>query len=37
VGPKHIKFWDVEKKSNEAGIFNGKGEMTSFGSAAYDD
>jgi hypothetical protein len=37
VGPKHVKFWSVETKSDEAGIFNGKGEQTSFACVAYDD
>lgn len=37
VGPKHVKFWSVDDKSGEAGIFNGKGEQTSFACVAYDD
>ena len=36
VGSKHIKFWSVESKAGEAGIFGGKGEQTSFACVAYD-
>jgi hypothetical protein len=37
VGSKHIKFWSVSSKAGEAGLFEGKGEQTSFACVAYDD
>jgi microtubule-associated protein-like 6 len=37
VGPKLVTFWSVEEKKGQKGLFESKGEMTSFTSAAYDD
>lgn len=37
AGSKHIKFWNAATRSGEKGLFNGKGEMTSFACVAYDD
>ena len=37
AGAKHIKFWNVDERKVEKGIFGQKGEQTSFACAAYDD
>ncbi len=36
VGSKHIMFWNLDDKSSKKGIFQGKGEATSFACATYD-
>jgi WD40 repeat protein len=37
AGAKHIKFWSADSKSVQGGLYNGKGDMTSFACVAYDD
>jgi WD40 repeat protein len=36
AGSKHIKFWNVDNMSGEKGLFEGKGELTSFACVAYN-
>lgn len=37
AGSKHIKFWYPDQMKGEKGLFQGKGEMTSFACVAYDN
>lgn len=37
AGSKHVKFWNAESLKGEKGLFEGKGEMTSFACIAYDN
>lgn len=37
AGTKHIKFWNVDTRKAEKGLFGQKGEATSFACIAYDN
>lgn len=37
AGSKHIKFWYPDQLKGEKGLFQGKGDMTSFACVAYDN
>jgi WD40 repeat protein len=37
AGSKHIKFWYPDQMKGEKGLFQNKGELTSFACIAYDD